>query len=102
VNHQFCLSEKLERAVPFRVNGVSKAAVDCRKHGDDRTYFMVVGCVIDFLANRKLRHRKLLLESSVRLYLHKLVDRFNYLASGISDAVVVTMSQSFIPGRAVP
>jgi hypothetical protein len=28
---------------------------------------MVVGGIVDFLANRKLRHRKLLLESSRRL-----------------------------------
>jgi hypothetical protein len=69
VNDQFLLGEELKRAVPFGVNGVSKAAVDCRKHGDDRTHLMVVGCVIDFLANRKLRHRKLLLESSVRDYI---------------------------------
>jgi hypothetical protein len=34
---------------------------------------MVVGCVFDLLANRKLRHRKLLLESSVRLYRQKSV-----------------------------
>jgi len=63
-NDEFFLSEKLERAVPLRVNGVSKAAVNCWKHGDDRAALMVVGCIIDLLADRKLRHRKLLLESS--------------------------------------
>ena len=64
VSGQFFLGEKLERAVPFRVNRVPKTAVNCRKHGDDRTHLMVVGCIIDFLANRKLRHRELLLELS--------------------------------------
>jgi hypothetical protein len=64
VNDKFFFGEKLQCTVPFRVNGVSKAAVNCRKHGDDRATHMVVGCVIDLLANRKLRHRKLLPESS--------------------------------------
>src|SRR6266436_3758631 len=59
--------------VPFRINGVSKFAVICWKHGDDRTHLMVVGCVFDLVANRKLRHRKLLPESSVRLYRQKAV-----------------------------
>ena len=61
VKDQLLLGEKLECAVTFRVNGVPKAAVNCRKHGDDRTHLMVVGCVIDLLANRKFRHRKPLL-----------------------------------------
>src|SRR6202035_5607184 len=39
-------------------------------------HLMIVGCVIDRLANRKLRHRELLLESSVRLYLHESVNAF--------------------------
>jgi hypothetical protein len=64
VNDKFFFGEKLQRTVSFGVNGVSKAAVNCRKHGDDRATHMVVGCVIDLLANRKLRHRKLLPESS--------------------------------------
>src|ERR1700694_2920735 len=89
VKDQLLLGEKLECAVTFRVNGVPKAAVNCRKHGDDRTHLMVVGCVIDRLANGKLRHRKLLLESSVRLYLHKIVNAFLTTCptqnSGISD-----------------
>jgi hypothetical protein len=37
VSGQFFLGEKLERAVPFRINGVPKAALNCRKHGDDLT-----------------------------------------------------------------
>jgi len=59
VNDQFFLGEKLQRAVPFGVNGVPEAAVNCRKHGDDRAHLMVVGRIIDLLANRKLRHREL-------------------------------------------
>jgi hypothetical protein len=65
VKDEFLLAEKLEGAVTFRVNSVPKTSVNGWKHSDDRTQFMIVGCVIDFLANRKLRHRKLLLESSM-------------------------------------
>ena len=43
VNDKFFLGEKLQRAVPFGVDGVPKAAVNCRKHGDDRATLMVVG-----------------------------------------------------------
>jgi hypothetical protein len=67
VNDQFFLGEKLERTVPFGVNGIPKAAVNCRKYGDDRTHLMIVGRIIDRLANRKLCHRELPLESWVRL-----------------------------------
>src|SRR5258706_10289963 len=74
VNDQFFLGEKLERAIPFRVNGVSKIPVNCWKHSDDRTNLMVVGCIIDLLTNRKFRHREPPLESSVPLYLHKSVN----------------------------
>jgi hypothetical protein len=59
VNDQFFLGKKLQRAVPFGVNGVPEAAVNCRKYGDDRTHLMIVGRIIDRLANRKLRHREL-------------------------------------------
>jgi hypothetical protein len=67
VNDQFFLGKKLERTVPFSVNGVPEAAVNCRKHGDDRTHLMIVGRIIDRLANRKLCHRELPLESWVGL-----------------------------------
>jgi len=60
VNDQFLLSKKLQRTVPFGINGVPEAAVNRRKHGDDRAHLMVVGRIIDLLANRKLRHRELL------------------------------------------
>jgi hypothetical protein len=59
VNDQFFLGKKLKRTVSFRVNGIPEAAVNCRKHGDDRTHLMIVGRIIDRLANRKLRHREL-------------------------------------------
>jgi hypothetical protein len=64
---QFFLSEKLQRAVPFHVDGVSKITVHRWKHGDDRAALMVIGCFIDPIANRKLRHRELHLESSMRI-----------------------------------
>jgi hypothetical protein len=54
---QFFLSERLQRAVPFHVNGVSKPTVNCWKRGDDDAALVVVGCIIDLLANRKFRHR---------------------------------------------
>jgi hypothetical protein len=62
VDDQFLFSEELKRAVAFHVHGVSEIAFHRREHGDDGTALTVVGCVIDLLANRKLRHRKLLLE----------------------------------------
>jgi hypothetical protein len=94
VHDQFFFGEKPERAVPFGVNGVPEAAVNCRKYGDHCTNLMVVGDVIDLLANRKFRHRKLLLESSMRLYLHKLADRFLTIQlAEFQMTVVVIMSQ---------
>jgi hypothetical protein len=78
--------EQLERAVPLHVDGVSKVALDCRKHGDDRAALMVVGCIVDFLANRKLRHRELLLESSMRLYPNKLVSHFLTISESQPDS----------------
>jgi hypothetical protein len=64
VNDQSFLGKKLERAISFHVNGVSKVAVNCWEHSDDRAALMIVGCIIDLLANREFRHRKLLLELS--------------------------------------
>jgi hypothetical protein len=64
MNDQLFLGEKLERAVSFRVNGVSEITVNCWKHGDDGAALVVVGCIIDLLANCELRHRELLPELS--------------------------------------
>jgi hypothetical protein len=64
MDDEFFLGEELERALAFHVNGVSEVVIDCRKYGDDHPAFVVVGCVIDPLANCKLRHRELLLELS--------------------------------------
>jgi hypothetical protein len=58
VGDKFFLGEGFERAVPIRFNNVSKVAVNRWKYSDDRTALTVVGCIIDLLANRKLRHRK--------------------------------------------
>src|SRR5438477_12839651 len=57
---QFLLVEKLQCAVTLRVDGVSKASVNGRKHRNNRTRFVIISDVFDLLANRKLRHRKLL------------------------------------------
>lgn len=57
MNDKFFLGEKLERAVSFRVNGVSKVAVDGWKDGDDRAALMVIRYTVDLLANRKFCHR---------------------------------------------
>jgi hypothetical protein len=71
VNDQFFFGKELERAVSFHIDGVSNVAFNRWKNGNYCADLMVVGCIIDFLANRKLRHRKLLLESSMRVY-HRL------------------------------
>jgi hypothetical protein len=102
VKDEFLLAEKLEGAVTFRVNSVPKTSVNGWKHSDDRTQFMIVGCVIDSLANRKLRHRKLLLESSMRLYPHEAVLLLNEVPSGISDGGCCYNVSMPVPGSAVP
>jgi hypothetical protein len=61
---EFLFGEKLQRAVPFEVDGISEVAVNGWKHGDHRAALVVVCGVIDLLANRKLRHREILLELS--------------------------------------
>jgi hypothetical protein len=71
VNDQVFLVKKPERAVSFHVNRVPKVTLICPEHGDNGSDFMFVRSFVDLLANRKLRHRELLLESSVQLYLHK-------------------------------
>ena len=60
VNDYFFFGEELERAVSRHIDGVSNVALNRWKNGDDRADFMLVGCIIDFLAYRKLRHRELL------------------------------------------
>jgi hypothetical protein len=54
VDDQFFFGQKLERAVPFHIDGVSKIAVVRREHGNNDAAFMVVGRSIDLIANRKL------------------------------------------------
>jgi hypothetical protein len=61
MNDQFFLVEKLQRAVPLHIDGVSKIALYRRKHGTDDAGLMPAVRFIDPLANRKPRHRKLLL-----------------------------------------
>jgi hypothetical protein len=64
VNDQFFFGKELERAVSFHIDGVSNASFNRWKNADYRADFMVVGCIADCLANRKLRHRKLLPEAT--------------------------------------
>ena len=52
--------EELQRAIPLHVHRVSEIAFDGWKHGDDRTALMVVGSIVDLLADYKFRHRDLL------------------------------------------
>jgi hypothetical protein len=61
MDDQFFLVEKLQRAVPLHIDGVSKIAVYRRKHGTDDAALMPVARSIDPLANCKPRHRELLL-----------------------------------------
>jgi len=42
VSGQFFLGKKLQCTVAFHVNGISKAAVQCREHGNDDAVVMVV------------------------------------------------------------
>jgi hypothetical protein len=63
VNDQFFFDKELERAVSFHIDGVSNVAFNRWKNGNDCADFMLVGYIIDFLDNRKLRHQKLLLKS---------------------------------------
>jgi hypothetical protein len=86
VNDQSFFGEELERAVSRHIDGVSNVALNRWKNGNDRADFMVVGCIIDFLANRKLRHRKLLLESSMRVY-HFLKPN-SLMLGGITDGTI--------------
>jgi hypothetical protein len=53
VNDQFFFGQKLERAVSFHIDGVSKIAVVRGEHGNNDAAFMVVGRSIDLIANRK-------------------------------------------------
>jgi hypothetical protein len=107
VNDQFLLSKKLQRAVPFGVNGVPEAAVNCRKHGDDRAHLMVVGRIIDFLANRKLRHRELPSRNHQRDYIAmNELTLLNYVVGSaffeILTTAVVIMSRSLGSGVQFP
>jgi hypothetical protein len=65
--NQFFFVEEIERTVAFRVDGVSKIAFNGWKYGNDGAALMVVGCIVDLLANRKFRHRELLLAASFKM-----------------------------------
>jgi hypothetical protein len=56
VNDYLFFGEKLEQTVAFHIDSVSEAVVNCWKHGNDRSALVVVGCIIDQLANCELRH----------------------------------------------
>jgi hypothetical protein len=62
--------KKLDCAVTVRVDSVPKSSVNGQIHGN-RVPLVIVSDVFDSIANCKLRHRKLLLESSIGLYLPK-------------------------------
>jgi hypothetical protein len=51
VTNQFFFVEELERTVAFGVDGVSEVAFNSWKYRDDRAALMVVGCIVDLLAN---------------------------------------------------
>jgi hypothetical protein len=61
MDDQFFLIEKLQRAISLHIDGVSKIAVNRRKHRADDAGLMPVARPIDPLANCKPRHRELLL-----------------------------------------
>jgi len=53
----FSGSVRMTEKDALRINGVSKFAVICWKHGDDRTHLMVVGCVYDLVQSNVTRMR---------------------------------------------
>jgi hypothetical protein len=67
MNDEFFFVEKLQRAISFDIDGIAKVAVRGRKHGNHGAGLMVIGCLVDPLADCKLRHRELLLESPDRI-----------------------------------
>src|SRR5258708_7484950 len=66
VKNQFFFAEEIERAVAFGVDGVSEIAFNGWKYGNHDAALVVVGCIVDLLANRKFRHRELLLAASFK------------------------------------
>jgi hypothetical protein len=56
VNAQFFFGKELQQAVAFHIDSVSEAVVNSWIHGNDRSALVVLGCTIDQLANRELRH----------------------------------------------
>jgi hypothetical protein len=58
---------------------------------------MVVGCIIDFLANRKLRHRRLLLESLMRSYHFPTQNGLMLLTIGASANLETIIRQLYLP-----
>jgi hypothetical protein len=48
----------LKRAVTFHIDGVSEIAVICWEYGNHDAAFMVVGCFIDSIANRRDRRQQ--------------------------------------------
>jgi len=57
--------------VTFGVESAGRASANGRKRGNSRTLVVIISDVFDLLANRKLRHRKFLLEPSMQLYRQK-------------------------------
>jgi hypothetical protein len=66
VTNQSFFVEELERTVAFGVDCVSEVAFNCWKYRDDRAALMLVGRIVDLLANRKFRHRELLARLALR------------------------------------
>jgi hypothetical protein len=66
VTNQLFFVEEIERAVAFGVDGVSEIAFNGWKYRNHDAAFMVVGCIVDLLANRKFRHRELLFAASFK------------------------------------
>jgi hypothetical protein len=62
---QFFFGQKLKRTVTFQIDRVSEIALYRGEYGNDHAVFMITGC-FDSIANRELRHRKLLQESSTQ------------------------------------
>jgi hypothetical protein len=63
---ELILGKKFEGAISFHIDRVSEVAIVFWEHSNNDAAFMAVDRSIDPVANRKLRHRKLPRESSMR------------------------------------
>jgi hypothetical protein len=97
VNDQFLLSKELDVPYPSISTAYRTLPSTVGKMANNRADFMIVGCIIDFLANRKLRHRRLLLESLMRSYHYPTQNGLMLLTIGASANLETIIRQLYLP-----